>query len=1151
MSIFDLIARERSRVAQLVRAQAWTRAAVALVAALTLGALLLGGSRWIALPRVVPFLVWAVAIAAAAYLVRRGVRALHEVAASGRIADAVEQEQKMRRGAVRGIIELSGDTRAFVARAAQRLGDTLGARGDALAPELRRTLRRGALAGVAILVPVLLIATFVAAKRPDGFRALAHPVDAWRGALLPRLQISDAPTRVLRGSNLKLTVRAAGRSSVSLRRRTTGNAWVETALTVSNGAVNTELGPLDADLTLVATDGRAVSDTVVVRVVDRPFVGDVAVRATYPAYLHRASETIPGDALIHVPKGTSLDIEGHSSEALAAVWLVQGRDSIKLTAAERRFSGHFTPSASGSWTWSARGLTTAIADVPPPLTVEVVPDSAPVAEILQPASDSLVLPNAKIEMQLVASDDHGLQSVTLKTWRVARDGKTLPPVGSVLASGGIPDWAGVVTLDLGKWTLDPGDGLHVQLVARDESPAGQEGLSRELILRVPANEEQRAAARAAGDSAAARAVAAAKAQAGLQQRTSDAARAAGSSAAGKPGDPMKYEGAQQAKALATDQKEMAARVQQLQQASKALEDRLRAAGALDTNLSAQLREAQKLLREALTPEMLEALKKLDNSAQQLSGDQAKQSLQQLADQQKKMREALEKSAEILKRAALEGSMQTLKDEATELAKAQRARADSAKAQQAMPEEAKRLQERTEQLTKDLEQLKQRLQSENADPAAKKADEALKDAQQALNALSQPKPGEQQNGKQQQDQKSGQQGGQQQQQSGQQGGQPQPGQQGNQQGQQGNQQGQQGSQQGSQQDGKQGGQQQGGGQQGAKQAADAMDKASQALGEGRKQQVDEWKSELTGELDQSLQEMLQLAREQDGLAEKAKKNPTDPNLRGEESALQQGVSKASERLGSQAKRSALVSPRSTRAMSDAEQKVAQAARDAGDPRTAAQTSQSMNEAADALRQTAAALARDRERAGASQSASGLPELLAQLQSLAQQQGSLNGQMQSLVQKAGADRGGQSGVSPDVQQSARSLAKSQRDVANQLDEVGDADASGRAAELAREARQLAQTLDQGAVDPTVLERQQRLFRRMLDAGRTLENDQKEESGKRESRPGDQNNPFLPPGSTASGKASLKYRVPEWNELRGLSAEERRLVIEYFRRLNGDKP
>ena len=119
------------------------------------------------------------------------------------------------------------------------------------------------------------------------------------------------------------------------------------------------------------------------------------------------------------------------------------------------------------------------------------------------------------------------------------------------------------------------------------------------------------------------------------------------------------------------------------------------------------------------------------------------------------------------------------------------------------------------------------------------------------------------------------------------------------------------------------------------------------------------------------------------------------------------------------------------------------------------------------------------------------------------------------------------------------------------MGDADQSGRAAELAREAKQLAQALEQGAVDPAVLERQQRLFRRMLDAGKTLENDKQDESAKRESKPGDQSNPFLPPNGTATGRTALKYRVPEWNELRGLNPEERRLVIDYFRRLNGEKP
>lgn len=237
------------------------------------------------------------------------------------------------------------------------------------------------------------------------------------------------------------------------------------------------------------------------------------------------------------------------------------------------------------------------------------------------------------------------------------------------------------------------------------------------------------------------------------------------------------------------------------------------------------------------------------------------------------------------------------------------------------------------------------------------------------------------------------------------------------------------------------------------------------------------------------------------------------------------------------------------MANAQARVQQAARDAGDARAPQQAVQSMTDAANALRQVASALARDRERANNSQSASGLPELLAQLQQLAQQQGSLNGQMQGLMQLA-QQQARQGLNQQDAREQARDLSRTQREVARQLAEVGDADQSGRAAELAREARQLAQALEQGAVDPSVLERQQRLFRRMLDAGRTLENDKTDESAKRESKPGDQSNPFLPPNATASGRSGTKFQVPDWNQLRALSPEERRLVIDYFRRLNGDK-
>ena len=75
----------------------------------------------------------------------------------------------------------------------------------------------------------------------------------------------------------------------------------------------------------------------------------------------------------------------------------------------------------------------------------------------------------------------------------------------------------------------------------------------------------------------------------------------------------------------------------------------------------------------------------------------------------------------------------------------------------------------------------------------------------------------------------------------------------------------------------------------------------------------------------------------------------------------------------------------------------------------------------------------------------------------------------------------------------------------------------------------------------------FRKMLDAGRLLEEDQREDTGKREAKPWTGSETFTPQGNNATGKGASKFTAPTWNELRGLTPEERRLVLEYFKRIN----
>src|SRR6185295_7946277 len=189
----------------------------------------------------------------------------------------------------------------------------------------------------------------------------------------------------------------------------------------------------------------------------------------------------------------------------------------------------------------------------------------------------------------------------------------------------------------------------------------------------------RAIARASMDSAVSQVNSAAQEEKSIQQRTSDAARdrtqrstqdtPANAGQGDKKGS-MSYDAAEKAKAVAKDQRALTDQVKALQQAAAALEQQMKQAGALDSAIARQLQEAQALLRDALTPELMAQMKKLDD---------AKQSLKDLQAMQERLREQLEKSAEMLKRAALEGAMQTLKDEAKEIADRDRALADSMKA----------------------------------------------------------------------------------------------------------------------------------------------------------------------------------------------------------------------------------------------------------------------------------------------------------------------------------------------------------------------------------------------------------------------------------------------------------------------------------------
>src|SRR5687768_403770 len=104
MTVVEFVERERVRLRWL---DAVAAAALSLIATFGIGAWVLGDARWIALPRVTPLLVWIALFVANGAVISWALRRARRDLARPSVAAAIEREQTMRAGALRGVIEVA------------------------------------------------------------------------------------------------------------------------------------------------------------------------------------------------------------------------------------------------------------------------------------------------------------------------------------------------------------------------------------------------------------------------------------------------------------------------------------------------------------------------------------------------------------------------------------------------------------------------------------------------------------------------------------------------------------------------------------------------------------------------------------------------------------------------------------------------------------------------------------------------------------------------------------------------------------------------------------------------------------------------------------------------------------------------------------
>ena len=1002
------------------------------------------------------------------------------------LADRLERAG-FRRGSLRAHLEQAppGTSPSLWSLADERQARSLRTEGRAVLSGLALGFRRRSIRGGIVLVAGLLI---VGSSGVGG----APPRLVWRplqaaAVLRAPVAIRVTATEVEPGAMVSALIRAHGRREAVLWSRSPGETWRGEAIRLdSTGEIVRELGPIKADLFLRATSGGRGSDTVAIRVRVPAFLGELLITARYPRYLELQDEPIPvnGDTVV-LPEGTRLEVRGSATSPLAHAAIVAGSVSHSLSVEQAEFRGMMEPE--GRHTWN---LSMSAADGRPiggdsvRIPIVVVRDSVPTVDLPVPGADTVLSALSRVPLVVSAQDDHGISSMVLESRRIGRIGDSgAVRIDSVRMPGDRDRQVIVpVELNLEDRGLLPGDTLRVRVRVRDNSPRGQDGVSKEYALRLATRAELRESARQVGEGLRERLAEVSEESRRLERRTEDLAaeqNRRGTETGSNPGDQLSYQDAQRAEAVAASQAELMREAQELQAALEQLQASAEAAGLDDPEFQRRLEEVRDQLARALTPELRERLSALQDALTQLDGERTRAALERLAEAQRQLRMALERSRELFERAALEGDLANAEAEVRELASEQRQWSDEVAARDsiAAAREEASLAERADSMAAMLERAAEAVsrseeeRSQGLDAAAAAVRDAAKQMKEAASAA--------QRGDRQSAQRQGQ------------------------------------------------------------QAADQLDPVGDQVAGERQQMQEQWRQEVLDALDRVLADATRLSDRQLQIAEALRTEGGTPTLRAEQGAVEDGVKRLLEQMQEVSGKNALVPAQPSVALAagrDAMREVRETLSSAA-PNTR-EAARRAADAVDALNAAAHGLVRARGSVQGSASGSGMAEALEQLNQMAQQQGQLGQQTGGLLPMAG--QGGQ------AQEQLRALGAQQRSLAERLERMRAGGQIPGAADMAAEARDLARTLEAGRLNRQTIERQERLFRRMLDAGRTLQGDDQDERQERQSESARSTELKLPTGARVPPTDDGGVRMPTWEELRRLSPEERRRAVEYFRRL-----
>jgi hypothetical protein len=537
---------------------------------------------------------------------------------------------------------------------------------DARRTDLLRATGSGRSGRILVLYGFLILAVFLsfAAYRvfPErgrtAFREFAHPIRALEEEAAWTFYVSPRDTSVLRGDTtaVKLALGDAFLSPLLARPRPLltwrigSGGWSTTPLLAEgDGTYAARLGPLEAECTYALSLGQKRSPEFRVRVIDLPAVTSLTYELRHPAYTGLPDEEVidRGDA-VSVVKGTLVALRGSSNNVLEKAWLLlEDGERLPATCEARSFSASFK-------IMDTKRFRVALVDSLGNTggdsllrVMEVLPDRHPVVRVLVPGQDVTIAKDLSLPLVVRAEDDYGIASLDLVSWKEG-DGESeraVLPVSRPTTAGTLLQES--LVWDLAQREANPGDLIRYYVEARDNDRVSgpKSGRSETYAIRFPTMAEYLRERLEGGEE--------------LESRLEEILAGARDLSEISEELEMKLHGAEdldweKRKEIEELTKRSEELLEEIQKAASSVEQSVESGEDIfSREVLEKMMEVSALLEKYATPEMRESMAKLNDALNSLSPEHVEQAMRQLRRHQDEFVKNLERTLTALRRLELE------------------------------------------------------------------------------------------------------------------------------------------------------------------------------------------------------------------------------------------------------------------------------------------------------------------------------------------------------------------------------------------------------------------------------------------------------------------------------------------------------------------